>query len=75
MNFVRFLKDFFHVDGSGNTSVKYAQGQTYLVSDETASQVVAGSAELVEAGDAPPPSQAPAQSLEPPVPETPVTTA
>ncbi len=47
MDLIRFLKDFFHVDGSGNTAVKYAQGQTYPATEETTSQVAAGVAEVV----------------------------
>ncbi len=49
MDLIRFLKDFFHVDGSGNTAVKYAQGQTYPATEETTSQVAAGVAEVVAA--------------------------
>ena len=47
MDLIRFLKDFFHVDGSGTTAVKYAQGQTYPATEETTSQVAAGVAEVV----------------------------
>lgn len=48
MNFVRFLRDFFAVDGSGNTTVKYAQGGVYPATAETQSQVMAGGAEPAE---------------------------
>ncbi|MBD8051331.1 hypothetical protein [Limnohabitans radicicola] len=48
MKAVQFLVDFFAVDGSGNRFIKYAQGQTYPYDDETASQVQAGFAQLVQ---------------------------
>lgn len=48
MKAVQFLVDFFAVDGSGNRFVKYGQGQTYPYDDETASQVAAGFAQLVQ---------------------------
>ena len=48
MKAVQFLVDFFAVDGSGNRFIKYAQGQTYPYDDETASQVAAGFAQLVQ---------------------------
>lgn len=48
MKAVQFLVDFFAVDGSGNRFVKYGQGQTYPFDEETASQVEAGFAKLVQ---------------------------
>lgn len=45
MNLIRYLIDFFHINGAGVQSVKYAKGQTYPESDETLSHVEAGHAE------------------------------
>ena len=64
MKSIRFLADFFSVDGTGNCFVKYAKGGIYPLNDETAGQVAAGFAEEVDAPDAapavaPPPAPAP----------------
>ncbi|MFZ6848119.1 hypothetical protein [Undibacterium sp. RuRC25W] len=47
MNLIRYVIDFFHINGAGQQSVKYAKGQTYPESDETISHVEAGHAEIV----------------------------
>ncbi|WP_042549003.1 hypothetical protein, partial [Ralstonia solanacearum] len=47
MNVIRYLIDFFHINGAGVQSVKYAKGQTYPADDETLSHVEAGHAEIV----------------------------
>ena len=47
MNLIRYIIDFFHINGAGQQSVKYAKGQTYPESDETISHVEAGHAEIV----------------------------
>lgn len=47
MNLIRYVIDFFHINGAGQQSVKYAKGQTYPESDETMSHVEAGHAEIV----------------------------
>ena len=51
MKSIRFLTDFFAVDGTGNRFVKYAQGSLYPVDAETAGQVLAGNAEEVDVPD------------------------
>ena len=48
MKSIRFLTDFFAVDGTGNRFVKYAQGAVYPIDAETAGQVLAGNAEEVD---------------------------
>ena len=48
MKSIRFLADFFSVDGSGNSFVKYAKGGIYPSDDETLGQVAAGFAEEVD---------------------------
>ena len=52
MKSIRFLADFFSVDGTGNCFVKYAKGGIYPLDDETAGQVAAGFAEEVDAPEA-----------------------
>ncbi len=47
MNLIRYVIDFFHINGAGQQSVKYAKGQTYPESDETISHVEAGHAEII----------------------------
>ena len=47
MNLIRYVIDFFHINGAGQQTVKYAKGQTYPESDETMSHVEAGHAEIV----------------------------
>lgn len=54
MKSIRFLADFYSVDGTGNCFVKYAKGGIYPLSDETAGQVAAGFAEEVDAPEAVP---------------------
>lgn len=54
MKSIRFLADFFSVDGTGNCFVKYAKGGIYPLDDETAGQVAAGFAEEVDAPEAAP---------------------
>ena len=56
MELIRFLADFFAIDGSGNTVTKYLKGRLYPVTEETASQVEAGVAEVVAAPDQAKPS-------------------
>ena len=51
MKSIRFLADFYAVDGAGNSFVKYAKGGVYPVNEETAGQVSAGFAEEVETPD------------------------
>jgi hypothetical protein len=51
MKGIRFMVDFFAVDGSGNRYVKYRQGEVYPPTEETTSQVIAGFAEEVEVPD------------------------
>lgn len=48
MKGIRFMVDFFAVDGSGNRYVKYRQGEVYPPTEETGSQVIAGFAEEVD---------------------------
>lgn len=63
MKSIRFLADFFSVDGTGNCFVKYAKGGIYPLDDETAGQVAAGFAEEVDTPEAAPavaPAPAPA---------------
>lgn len=64
MKSIRFLADFYSVDGTGNCFVKYAKGGIYPLDDETAGQVAAGFAEEVDtpeaAAVAPAPASAPA---------------
>jgi hypothetical protein len=48
MKGIRFMVDFFAVDGSGNRYVKYRQGEVYPPTEETTSQVIAGFAEEVD---------------------------
>lgn len=48
MKGIRFMVDFFAVDGSGNRYVKYRQGEVYPPTEETSSQVIAGFAEEVD---------------------------
>ena len=62
MKSIRFLTDFFAVDGTGNRFVKYAQGSLYPVDAETSGQVLAGNAEEV---DVPDESTAPTTPVEP----------
>ena len=50
MKGIRFMVDFFAVDGSGNRYIKYRQGEVYPPTEETTSQVIAGFAEEVDAG-------------------------
>lgn len=47
MNLIRYFIDFFHINGAGVQSVKYAKGQTYPSTEETLSHVEAGHAELL----------------------------
>jgi len=47
MNVIRYLIDFFHINGAGLQSVKYAKGQSYPANDETRSHVEAGHAEFL----------------------------
>lgn len=54
MKSIRFLADFFSVDGTGNCFVKYAKGGIYPLDDETAGQVAAGFAEEVDTPEAEP---------------------
>ena len=42
MKGIRFMVDFFAVDGSGNRYTKYRQGEVYPPTEETTSQVIAG---------------------------------
>jgi hypothetical protein len=51
MKGIRFMVDFFAVDGSGNRYTKYRQGEVYPPTEETTSQVIAGFAEEVELPD------------------------
>ena len=51
MKGIRFMVDFFAVDGSGNRYVKYRQGEVYPPTEETTSQVIAGFAEEVDVPD------------------------
>ena len=67
MKLIRFLADFYSVDGTGNCFVKYAKGGIYPLDDETAGQVAAGFAEEVDTLEgapavavAPAPASAPA---------------
>jgi hypothetical protein len=48
MKGIRFMVDFFAVDGSGNRYIKYRQGEVYPPTEETTSQVIAGFAEEVD---------------------------
>ena len=54
MKSIRFLADFFSVDGTGNCFVKYAKGGIYPLDNETAGQVAAGFAEEVDTPEAAP---------------------
>lgn len=51
MKSIRFLSDFYAVDGSGNSKVKYAAGQSYLQDEETTRLAVSGIAEEVDVPD------------------------
>lgn len=53
MDLIRFLADFFAIDGSGNPVTKYLKGALYPVTEETTSQVAAGTAEIVSVTDEP----------------------
>ncbi len=47
MNIIRYILDFFHINGAGQQVVKYAKDQLYPATEETLSHVVAGIAEVV----------------------------
>ncbi len=51
MKAIGFLTDFYAVDGSGNSKVKYAAGQSYTPDEETERLVASGIAEEVEVPD------------------------
>jgi hypothetical protein len=53
MKMIRFLANFYAVGGTGDSQVKYAQGETYPADDETLRQVAAGIAEEIDVPDAP----------------------
>ena len=47
MNLIRYILDFFHINGAGQQAIKYAKDQVYPATEETLSHVVAGIAEVV----------------------------
>ncbi len=47
MNLIRYILDFFHINGAGQQAIKYAKDQLYPATEETLSHVVAGIAEVV----------------------------
>ncbi len=53
MILIRFLTDFYAVDGSGNSNVKYAAGVSYPQDEETTRLVASGIAEEITVPDGP----------------------
>lgn len=53
MKAIRFLTDFFAVDGSGNSNIKYCAGASYPPEEETSRLAASGIAEEIDVPEEP----------------------
>ena len=61
MILIRFLTDFYAVDGSGNSNVKYSAGASYPQDEETTRLAASGIAEEISVPDEPAVPEQPAK--------------